>query len=530
MTGYGRERLLHSSLATLTHPNDASRMSKGVRHLMDGTISAHHTEHRIIDAFGEVKWVSASTSLVRDADAEPLYRVAQLQDVTERKRFEGQLQRLADHDPLTGLVNRHRFQAELERELTTARRYRTGGAMLVLDLDNFRYVNDSLGHAAGDELIATAGAVLKSRLRASDTLGRIGGDEFGVILPRVDQAEAVGVAEALLEGIREGVVRTDAKGVPGRVTASVGIAIFGERHPSSDPEEVVIEADIARYDAKEAGRDRVSMFDPGHERHSKIEARLTWIERIREALAEERFELAAQPIVPLQSGDDTARYELLVRMRAENGELVPPGTFLYVAERDNLVQEIDRWVVRQAIRRLAAEQEAGHDVCFEINLSGKSISEPELPNLIARELAATGADASRLIFEVTETAAIINVEQARVLAERLREMGCGFALDDFGTGFASFYYLKHLEFDYLKIDGEFIEELASDRTNQLVVRAVVDLARGLGKQTIAEFVSDHESVRLLREFGVDYAQGFYIGKPKLLAETPLDRVPALPVG
>jgi EAL domain-containing protein (putative c-di-GMP-specific phosphodiesterase class I) len=239
---------------------------------------------------------------------------------------------------------------------------------------------------------------------------------------------------------------------------------------------------------------------------------MTWSEQIRDALHENRFTLYAQPIVPLQ-GPAGDRYELLVRMVDRDGDVIPPGAFLPVAERFDLVQEIDRWVVREAIALLAEHERRGHDVIFEVNLSAKSLGEPALVADITELLEASIADPSRLVFEVTETAAIINVDRAKQFARRLGELGCGFALDDFGAGFASFYYLKHLPFDYLKIDGEFVENLCDSKTNQLVVQSVVAIARGLGKRTIAEYVDDEGTLELLRAYGVDHAQGFHVGRP-----------------
>ena len=236
--------------------------------------------------------------------------------------------------------------------------------------------------------------------------------------------------------------------------------------------------------------------------------------------------LHAQPILPL-NGDTVPRHELLLRMVGDNGELISPGLFLSPAERMDLIGEIDRWVLCQAIRLLAEEQRAGHDIRLEVNISAKSVSDPDLADVIQRELEETGADGCGLCVEITETAAIVNLERAKRFAARLSELGCQFALDDFGAGFASFYYLKHLSFDYLKIDGEFVSGIARSHTDQLVVRSLVEIARGLGKRTIAEFVEDSESLELLREYGVDYAQGFYVGKPKPLAEVDLSRLPQL---
>jgi diguanylate cyclase (GGDEF)-like protein/PAS domain S-box-containing protein len=516
-TRYSRKELLATRILAITHPEDTADTQELVRRVVDGELSSVRGETRLLDATGEIVWMAFITSVIRDGEGRALYRLAQLQDITERKRFEGQLQHLADHDPITTLFNRRRFEEELGRELAAARRYGTGGAVIALDLDNFKYVNDTLGHSAGDELIASVAEILSGRLRRTDIVARLGGDEFAVVLPHVDEEEALSVANDLLAAIRNDAVVTTAKGSR-RATASIGIALFGSVPDPLTGEELLIEADIAMYDAKEAGRDQACVYDAGSSRQQSLEARMTWSDEICAALADNRFTLYAQPIVALQEAPAVDRYELLVRMLDRDGDIIPPGAFLPVAERFDLIQQIDRWVVRAAIELLATHQRAGHDVIFEVNLSAKSLGEAELLDDIAQLLEATGVDPSRLVFEVTETAAIINVDRAKQFARRLSDLGCGFALDDFGAGFASFYYLKHLPFDYLKIDGEFVESLSDSITNQLVVQSVVAIARGLGKQTIAEYVGDDATLELLRGYGVDHAQGFFLGRPQPVSE------------
>jgi diguanylate cyclase (GGDEF)-like protein len=383
--------------------------------------------------------------------------------------------------------------------------------VLAIDLDDFKYINDSLGHSIGDELIVLVGEALGARLRRSDVLARLGGDEFAVILPRIDEQTARNVAESLLEAVGGvDLVGLGARG-GGKVSASVGIAMF-DSGSKLTAEELLVEADIAMYDAKEAGRARAVVYDATEDRQERMLSRMTWADRIRDALVADAFVLYSQPVMSLR-GDPVPRCELLLRMQGENGDVIPPGSFLYIAERFDLIQAIDRWVVSRAIEILAEQQAGGRDVVLCVNLSAKSVTDPELPDHIASELQAYGADGRGLCFEVTETAAVVNIDRARQFARRLGDLGCEFALDDFGAGFASFYYLKHLAFDLLKIDGEFVTDLANSLTNQLVVKAVVDIAAGLGKRTIAEFVEDAETLELLRGMGVDFAQGFYVAKP-----------------
>jgi diguanylate cyclase (GGDEF)-like protein/PAS domain S-box-containing protein len=507
ITGYSREQLEATTFRSITHPDDLARDEKWRAEILAGRVSHYRTEKRYIHADGHLVPVDLSSTAVRDADGEAIHVLTQVQDITERKRFEGQLQYLADHDSLTGLFNRRRFEEELSRELASAERYQSRVAVLTIDLDDFKYINDSLGHSIGDELIGRVGQALRERLRRTDVLARLGGDEFAVILPRVDAEAALEVAEGLLEAV--GCV--DLVGLGGRgggkVSASVGVAMF-DAASHLTAEELLVEADIAMYDAKEAGRARAVLYDATEDREERMLSRMTWADRIRDALANDAFVLHAQPVMSL-TGDKVPRSELLLRMLGHDGDVIPPGSFLYIAERFDLVQEIDRWVVSRAVEILADEQAAGREVVLCVNLSAKSVTDPALPD----ELEAHGADGSGLCFEVTETAAVVNIERARHFAALIGELGCEFALDDFGAGFASFYYLKHLAFDLLKIDGEFVTGLSTSRTNQLVVKAVVDIARGLGKRTIAEFVEDEETLELLRGMDVDFAQGFYIARP-----------------
>ena len=516
ITGYEEDDLLATSLQAITHHEDVDAERELMDQLLAGAAPSYALEKRSIRPDGEVIWTSVNASLVRDGDGTPLYAIVQVQDVSDRKRFEGQLQYLADHDPLTGLYNRRRFEAELGRQVAFNARYGPTGAVLVVDLDHFKYVNDTLGHAVGDELIGRVGTILSDRLRETDVVARLGGDEFAILLPSADEDQARAAAQGIVEAIRtQAVVMSGERSL--RVTGCVGIALFGQDYDVT-PEAVLVNADIAMYEAKEAGRDRVVLLDATEGPQTQMRARLTWSERIRQALEHDRFELFQQPIVDVRTGE-TTRHELLVRLPGDSGELIPPGTFLYIAEQFGIIQQIDRWVLGQAtqlIKRLEAE---GTPVTLAVNLSGASITDSMLLEAVEAEIAATKIDPRSLIFEVTETAAIVNIERARRFAERLAELGCAFALDDFGAGFGSFYYLKHLPFDYLKIDGDFIRQLPTSKADQLTVKAIVQIAHGLGKRTVAEFVGDEATLRLLGRYGVDYAQGYYTGKPVAVSQT-----------
>jgi EAL domain-containing protein (putative c-di-GMP-specific phosphodiesterase class I) len=296
-----------------------------------------------------------------------------------------------------------------------------------------------------------------------------------------------------------------------QVSASIGIAAI-EPGVLRTPAELMMNADVAMYDAKEAGRGRFSVHD-ATDHAGRLTDSVTWAEAIRTALATDAFVLYQQPILDLRT-NEIARHELLLRMVDAQGQHIEPAVFLYIAERFGLVQEIDAWVVRHGIALIAAQARCGRRLALEINLSGLSLTSPAVLEAIEHELAETGIDPSCLTFEITETAAIVNIQKARAFAERIAELGCGFALDDFGAGFGSFYYLKHLPFDLLKIDGEFIRNLTDSVKDQAVVKSLARITTELGKQTVAEFVEDAETLELVRRYGVDFAQGFHIGVPE----------------
>jgi diguanylate cyclase (GGDEF)-like protein len=420
---------------------------------------------------------------------------------------EALLRRLADHDALTGLLTRERLQEELSRVLAQSGRYGEPGVVGVIDLDNFKYVNDAHGHGIGDHLLAQAATILRGRLRETDALGRLGSDEFAFVLPRTDLDGAAEVAAGLLRALRDEAALAGGESL--RLTASVGLAPFDgvEGGACASASDLLAEADLAMYAAKEAGRDRVETASPNQRSLERVRASLSWAGRIHHALEHDGFVLHAQPILNLASGE-VDRHELLVRMKGDPGcDVIAPGEFLSTAERFGQMPALDRWVIGRALELLAAAP----DATLEVNLSAASVTDAETIAFISRAVAAAPIDPSRLIFEITETAAIADIVRAGVLAERLRGLGCRFALDDFGAGFGSLYYLKHLPFDVVKIDGEFIKDLPDSPEDRLTVQAIAQMSRGLGKTTIAEFVQDAETVALLRELGVDFAQGRHVG-------------------
>ena len=446
--------------------------------------------------------VSVTVSPIYD-DADRVVAASTVaRDITDRKRSESRLAFLSDHDPLTGLFNRHRFDQELTREISLAQRYESGGAALALGLDNFKLVNDTLGHQAGDELLRRV-ADLLSRANV-DTLARIGGDEFAIFLRNSNPEEG---ARKLLEIVKEQPLVKGTRRI--RVTASIGIApLTGEEVTS---EELLAQANLAMYEAKDSGGDSFTLFEPERRQREQMGERLHMADRIRSAISEGSFLVYCQPI--LSVGDGTvSQYELLVRMR-DGDDVIAPDRFLPTADRFGLIEEIDQWMVTRAIELLTEQRAQGREICFEVNLSARSMGDAALFARIEKAITRADILPRQLIFEVTETTAIENIAEARQLSERLIELGCRFALDDFGAGFGSFYYLKYLPFDYLKIDGDFIRNLPTNLIDQSMVEATVQVCHRLGKQVIAEYVEDEETLEILRGYGVDFAQGYHIGRP-----------------
>ena len=384
--------------------------------------------------------------------------------------------------------------------------------MLIIDLDHFKDINDSLGHKAGDDLLKGVAGLLKQRARKADVLARLGGDEFALFLPQTSAEHAEVVADEIVKTLSRRMAASADRSVV--VTASVGVAISNDLTDS----ELLTYADLAMYEAKEAGRNRFAVYRPAKGGRERVSARLAEAERIRHTLEDDRLLLYGQPVLDLHT-NTLNNYELLVRLPGDpGGEPLLPSSFLYVAERFGLIQAVDGWVVRSAIRLIAEQARSGRRLAMSVNISGKSIGDPKLASIIEQALNEEGIDPACLIFELTETAAIGSFEAARDFAARLRSRGCQFALDDFGAGFGSFYYLKNFPFDYIKIDGGFIRGLVSNPMDQLVVQAIVTIAQGLGKKTVAEFVADQETASLLRKIGVDCAQGYYIGQPEPIIE------------
>jgi diguanylate cyclase (GGDEF)-like protein len=409
-------------------------------------------------------------------------------------QMETELRYRADFDPLTGLYNRRRFTEELGQHLRECARSGRSGALLILDLDHFKVVNDSLGHAAGDSVLRSTARIARRRLRETDIIGRLGSDEFAVVLADVDRDGALALAAELQRLLADPPLRP-ASGV------SIGVACFGGSPRLA--QDLMVEADQALFEAKEAGRGGVALFT------GQKESGLTWVERIRDALTKDRLVVHSQPIVDLHTGE-VVQEELLVRMRDSNGSLIPPGMFLPTAERFGLIEAIDAWALSRALILTSAGRRVS------VNLSPKTLQDGGVLDMI-EDHAGAGGNLSRLVLEITETSAISNMDLVRELAERVAGLGCGIALDDFGTGFGTFTYLKHLPIDTIKIDREFVRELTRNKLDQQMIKAIVEIARASGRRTVAEGIEDVLALDMLRRFGVDCGQGYYLGRPAALS-------------
>ena len=429
------------------------------------------------------------------------------------ERTEAELRYLADHDSLTGLLDRRRFRAELDQYVSFTARYGGRGAVMIIDIDGLKTVNDTLGHHAGDNLIRQVAAVMRERVRATDIAARLSGDEFAILMPQTEVEGALHLGEDLREQVAESVKPTSDSE---QATISVGITMFGGEQGLSSGA-VLIAADHAMYRAKEGGRNQIALFrDPGEPQRDP-ERRQTTAARIRDALTGDRLSLHTQPIRSLASGG-IERYELLLRMTTEEGELLPAASFIEAAERAGMVQELDRWVVAQALELLVERERQGAPLSLHVNLSGASLTDVSVLEFIERRLDEGGADPSSCTFEITETANVYDFDAAAGFADRLTEFGCQVAIDDYGAGFGPFHYLKQIPFDLIKIDGAFVRDMPRSDADQLTVQAIVQIARGLGKTTIAEYVQDDQTAEMLREYGVDMAQGFHLGRPVGLDE------------
>ena len=460
---------------------------------------------------GNELYIESTASPIRDGKGNVTGGVLVFHDVSESRELNRRLSYHASHDILTGLVNRREFENRLERALKSAKAQETSYALCYLDLDQFKIVNDSCGHSAGDALLGQLGALLKSKIRWRDTLARLGGDEFAVLLESCSLDEAMQTAESLRLAISEYKFTWDDRNF--RLGVSIGVVPISAEN--EDVAALLSAADSACAAAKEAGRNRIHSFQENDIDLMRRRREMQWAARINNALEENRFELFRQTIKPLQAEEDGAHYEILLRMRDENDGIISPALFIEAAERYSITPSIDRWVIRSAFRWLVSEaDERERLILCSINLSGQSLGDEKFLPFVIDQFQMSGLDATKICFEITETAAIASYSQANRFINALKELGCKFALDDFGTGLSSFGYLKHFPVDYLKIDGSFVKEILHDPIDREMVRSINEIGHLTGKQTIAEFAENEEIITMLRGMGIDYAQGYGVSEPK----------------
>jgi diguanylate cyclase (GGDEF)-like protein len=422
------------------------------------------------------------------------------------KQRDAELRHLAEHDVLTGLDNRAAFMRALDLELAHVAEAGTESSVLFFDLDQFKYVNDTLGHAAGDRLLLLLADRLRSHVRKGDVVSRFGGDEFVVLARNTTRAAAMEIARKLNELMHD--VSLIENGQVINVNCSIGVVMIADGRDTV--EEVISRADMACYVAKRRGRNRFHMYEPGEDERLHMVTDIGWSQQLMRAIKENRFRLVYQPIVSLK-GDNREYFEALLRLIGDDGKFILPDMFLSAAKRFGLMAGIDRWVAVSALAALKEFRHQGRDVVLSINLSGECFEDDTFLELIRGQMLHNSLPPGCVIFEVTEQTAVRYLEIANAGIQGLIALGCRFALDDFGKGFSSFCYLKHLPVDIIKIDGSFVENLVNDSVDQAMVRSIVGIACALGKRTVAEFVQDGETLVLLRELGVDYVQGYYLG-------------------
>jgi len=473
----------------------------------------HMPEHSSL-IVGEKSMVSIEASIapMKSENGDLLGAVIVVQDVSHTRRLTRQLSYQASHDLLTGLYNRRKFEENLEEILVNVREEDRHHALFYLDLDNFKIVNDTCGHIAGDELLKQLPTLFNEVLRTGDIIARLGGDEFGIILENCELSQAANIADKIRQKIKD--YRFIWEDRTFEIGVSIGvIAINSDNFEMS---QVLSAADVACYAAKDSGRNRVHVYEPSDEVINERYGQMHWTARISRALEENRFILYQQPIVDVMS-NTSDHVEILLRMVDEEGNIIPPGAFMPAAERYGLMPDIDKWVIHEVFKFIGAENPAdpikGSERVFAINLSGDSINDGSFLEFILKERDRYDVSLTNVCFEITETVAISNLTKATQFINKLKEYGCRFSLDDFGSGLSSFAYLKSLPVDFLKIDGCFVKDISHDAIDRAMVESIQQIGKVMNLVTIAEHVEDESTLQVLKEIGVDMVQGYHLGRP-----------------
>ena len=512
LTGYSADEMLGNNVKLLNaKDNDKSLFSDLIHQISEDNVWLGELHCKRKD--GEFYWCRLSISGIRDEDNEISHYISIQEDVTAEYNLSKQLDYQAKHDSLTGLVNRNEFERRLKRLLSSMQE-NSLHALCYLDLDQFKVVNDTCGHVAGDELLRQITHLLKDKVRIRDTLARIGGDEFIVLMEHCSLSNANRVAKQIKDTISEFRFIWDNK--PFNVGASIGLVQITQEN--NDFNEILKYADTACYMAKNLGRNRIQVYTPDDENMGKLHGEMQWVEKINKALVEQRLVLHAQPITGITPKyKKHIFYEVLIRMKDEDGKLIMPNLFLPAAERYNISEKIDNWVITSVLEIITdAQDKLNDDWMFFINLSGHSIANDDFQTEIILKIKESNINPKLICFEITETAAIGNLTSAVSFISNLKKLGCSIALDDFGSGVSSFGYLKNLNVDYLKIDGQFVRDMLTDEIDFAMVKSIHDLGKVMGKLTIAEHVNNDKITPKLKKIGVNYAQGYALAKPKSL--------------
>ena len=504
---YGKE---FSQIFVLVDETDPNSVKKPVEYCLNNPAAGNLSETAmLLHHNGTPISINTNAASIHNSSGQLIGVVLVLRDISKERKLVRKIAHQATHDELTGLTNRRGFETQLQYAIDNRRSDAIQYSFCYIDLDEFKVVNDTCGHTAGDELLKLISSKIKKHIRKDDVLARLGGDEFGILLTNCD----INIAEKIANSIRAEVKKTqflwDSKLFT--VGASIGL-VFIDNHTESITD-VLSAADSACYIAKEKGRDTVHIYTPDDKAIAEHIGLMQWPTRIRAALQEHNFVLYKQLITPTKPDEKTPITEFLIRLKSDDGDLVPPMAFIPAAERYNLMHEIDCWVIKHAISEI--ESLGITDMLYSINISGQSLGKSDLYEYIANNITQTGINPNQLCFEITETAAITNQESALTLITQLKKLGCSFALDDFGTGLSSFSYLKSLPVDILKIDGVFIRNMVSDKIDQSLVKTINQIGHELNLKTIAEWVENDESKTLLTDMGVDYLQGYYIKEPEI---------------
>lgn len=464
----------------------------------------------LINKNGDEFAVENSSSPIRGHKGELIGAVLVFRNITHIRNLSKKMEFQATHDALTGLINRHEFEHQLKLAVKSAREDDKIHAICYLDLDQFKIVNDTCGHIAGDQLLKEIAALMPHSIRASDCLARLGGDEFGVLMFDCPIKQAKKVADSLRASIRDFTFSWDKKTFD--IGASIGLVPI--RKDSGSVQDVLRRSDSACYIAKDLGRNRVHVYTPDDIEISKRHGELQWVTRIKNALEFNHFHLAIQAIMPVNDTDSPVHYEVLLRMEDDKGNIIPPMSFIPAAERYDMMPALDKWVINSTFQLIHEEQKRNnsHHI-YNINLSGQTLCDMDILEYVRTQIDHHGIDASQLCFEITETAVIANLSLAIDFIGRMKSMGCMFALDDFGSGLSSFAYLKKLPVDMIKIDGEFVRDIIEDPMDRAIVSAINDIGHEIGLTTVAEYVENEQILELLKQLGVDYAQGYAVEKP-----------------